>query len=550
MSAFGSDVRGSDDFLRTCLNDYGFFAERCLKIRTKAGLIRPLLFNEAQRMFHESCEKQIAGKGWVRKLVSKSRQQGFSTYVAGRFYHKTSTRRGVNTFILCHDQPAVETLFGMVDAFQMSNPIAPHVGVSNIRELSFDRLGSAYTVGVATENPPGRSKSTNLMHGSEVAFWKNASGQFGASVQTVPDEPGTEIILESTSNGPSGEYYERAQDAIAGIGDYELEFYPWFLSPEYRREIDNSFALSEEADEGELSEAQYAQTYGLDLEQMAWRRAKILSLKSPVLFKQEYPSNLAESFQNPKGFVSYIAHGLVQMARKRDLGHYAMPLVIGIDPASMGGDRFAAAARRGPIVEWVRTRNRINEIEGAEWVCALIEQHDPARVNIDVGSIGHAIYTLVKARGGRYATVIRPVNFGGASQARMAMPKKPGPINRRAEMYQRCLEWLKSEEGVSLPDRDDVQADLCAPKQVMRLDNNLQLESKKEMKARGVRSTDIGDAIVLTFAFKEHLHGSVGRPKAAAYGQELPSRRPEPVREVRPDRIYDIESGRPGSWMQ
>lgn len=543
-SGFGTRASGSDEFLRRCLGDLVFFAERCLRVRTKRGLIRPLVLNESQLALHAACEDQIRRRGWVRKLVSKGRQQGVSTYTGGRFYRRTAMERGVNTFILAHEQPAVETLFNMVDMFQRNNPIAPHVGASNIRELVFDRLGSQYSVGVATESPPGRSKATTLYHGSEVAFWKNASGQFSASVQTVPDEPGTEVILESTSNGPGGEFYERVQDALAGIGDYELEFLPWFMAAEYRREPEPGFELSDETVDGDLSEVEYATTFGLDMAQMAWRRAKIQTLKSLTMFKQEYPSTVSESFQNPKGFVSYISHGLVIQARKRvHIDGVGTPLVIGVDPASQGGDRFAAAGRRGPCVEWVRTRNRINEIEGAAWVCALIDEHDPARVNIDVGGIGSAIYTLVKARGPRYERVTRPVNFGGTSQAKMALPKRPGPINRRAEMYERLLEWLKAEEGVRLPDRDDLQADICAPKQVHRLDNNLQLEAKKDMRARGVRSPDLADAVALTFASKEHLVGSVGKRKSPAYGESID----RPVHIA--DEGYGPHASAPGSWM-
>jgi hypothetical protein len=46
------------------------------------------------------------------------------------------------------------------------------------------------------------------------------ASHFAGVVQAVPDEPDTEIILESTANGVGGEFHERWQQAEAGVGDY------------------------------------------------------------------------------------------------------------------------------------------------------------------------------------------------------------------------------------------------------------------------------------------------------------------------------------------
>jgi hypothetical protein len=52
----------------------------------------------------------------------------------------------------------------------------------------------------------------------------------------------------------------------------------------------------------------------------------------------------------------------------------------------------------------------------------------------------------------------------------------------------------------SLPDRDSLQADLVSVGYRYRSDGKLVLESKEDMRARGVPSPDEGDAVALCFA--------------------------------------------------
>jgi hypothetical protein len=443
-------------------------AAELYRVRDKAGQIVPFVFNESQQALHAALEAQRARYGWVRAIVLKGRQQGISTYTAVRYYHRASMRRGVNVYILSHEQTASDTLFGMVDRIQRNNPLAPHVGVSNVKELEFDRLDSSYAVATAGNKATGRSKAITLYHGSEVAMWTNAKEHFSASVQTVPLLPGTEILLESTSAGATGDFYERYLEAEAGLGDYQ----------------------------------EYADIYKLPARRMMWRRQKIAELRSNLLFQREYPADSSEAWTAPVDHEPYIAALPVIRARKRTTPG-AGPLIIGVDPASGGGDRFAVAARRGMRVEWVRHRNKINHIEGAAWIRQLIIEERPARVNIDSGNIGAAIVTTLKAMGPEIAAIVRGVDFGAKSQTKNALPMVPGPQNRRAEMYMRFHDWLDSEDGPALPDMPELQADATAPKQRHLPNNDFGLETKKDMKLRGVRSTDLSDAVVLTFASNE-----------------------------------------------
>lgn len=481
-----------------------YYSSECLRVRAKDEQIKPFIFNEAQDELHAKIEEQKLEKGWVRALVLKGRQQGISTYVGARFYHRASMRSGVVVYILSHEQPSSDKLFDMVDRYQRLNPLAPHVGASNAKTLVFDKLESSYTVATAGTKEGGRGGTSSLFHGSEVGFWANAPAHFAASVQGVPLLPGTEVILESTSAGASGEFYERWLDAEAGRGDYIPIFLPWWLSAEYARDPEAGFQLQKDPDiDGEMGEQEYADIYKLGLRQMCWRRNKIIELRSFQLFQREYPANPAEAWTPPPGMEPFINRLLVERAQNRPGLIGTGPLILGVDPASNGGDRFAITARRGNKVLWTTYRNKIDHLEGIAWVRSLIEELKPARVNIDAGNIGAAIVTGLKSIGPYFANIVRGVNFGGTSEAKMAKPKVPGPKNRRAEMYQRGLFWLMQPEGVSLPRNDALKTDICAPRIKPQLNNDFLLESKEEMKKRGVRSPDLSDSWVLTFASNE-----------------------------------------------
>lgn len=363
---------------------------------------------------------------------------------------------------------------------------------------------------------------------SEVAFWTNASAHFSGSVQTVPDMDGTEVALESTANGVTGAFYERTQDAIQRRGDYELCFIPWFLQTEYVRRVPEGFELAEEAEGAYscnigLSERQYAELFELSNEQMVWRRNKIHELKAEgglSLFDQEYPATVELAFQQ-KAEGAY--HKVIDIlrARKRTDIHAGGPLILGVDPAGEGGDRFAIAFRRGHVCEKIIWRDKIAHDEAVAWLKSVIDEANPALVFIDAGGLGKAIISSLRAKGPAYNLPrVHAVNFGGKSQSKMARPNMPGPKMRRDEMQQRVAEWLALSEGVSIPDIDTLQADLIELRIKKNSTNDLQLESKQEIKGRGGRSPDLADALGLTFADQVFVRNYTEPKQQAAFMQD------------------------------
>lgn len=475
-------------------SDLSFYSRNCLKIRSKSGKVESFRFNRAQEHIHEALERQLAETGKVRALILKGRQQGCSTYVGARYYHESTWRTGIRTFILTHEDQATQNLFEMVNRYHEHCPMAvrPSTGAANAKELFFDKLDSGYKVGTAGTKGVGRSSTIQLFHGSEAAFWPHADTHAAGVLQAVPDAIGTEIILESTANGIGNLFHQKWRDAENGLGDFIAIFVPWFWQDEYRKDGHIDYTAEER---------EYAEIYSLDMAQMAWRRNKVSELKDANLFKQEYPATAAEAFQM-SGHDSYIKPHLIAKARKTEADESG-PLIVGLDPARFGDDGSAIARRRGRKVIKVEKRHKLDTMQLAGWAKQVIDTEKPARMFIDVGGLGAGVYDRLVEMG--YGEIVSPVNFGSSPLEPPKLDEQGkelggGPLNRRAEMWMNSNDWLQDPAGVSIPDLDSLQADACGPGYKYDSNTRLQLEKKEDMRRRGVPSPDEWDAVVLTFA--------------------------------------------------
>ena len=382
--------------------------------------------------------------------------------------------------------------------------LRPSAGVSNAEELLFDKIDSGYLVSVATEEGSGRSATAQNLHASEAAFWKDLQVQFAALMQTVPDIDGTEIILETTGNSYK-DFYKLWRKAEAGESEFVAVFLPWSMDPAYRAKVPDGFVMTGE-------EAKLAELHGLDTEQICWRRNKINNMASPELFCQEYPLTADEAFI-AADFDSYIPAELVLRARKRsaataasDLGgaYDAKPtgsyLIIGVDPAGKGADSTAIAWRRGSTIEKIEKRHGLDTMQVAGLVAKIIREDKPAKVNIDVGGLGVGVADRLEEQG--YGHVINRVNFGSKPTEPPPLDEtgKPsgGPANRRAELYVNLRNALEGE--LTFPDSTSLQGDLTSIGYKFTSDGKLLLESKEDMRRRGLPSPDEGDAVALCFS--------------------------------------------------
>ena len=164
------------------------------------------------------------------------------------------------------------------------------------------------------------------------------------------------------------------------------------------------------------------------------------------------------------------------------------PVIIGIDPAWTGDDSLEIVLRQGLYSKSLATLPRNdNDVQVANLIARLETEHQADAVFVDAG-YGTGIVSAGQVMGRNW----RLIWFSGK-------PISPGYVNKRAEMWGTMKQWLKAGGAID-PADDELYQDLIGPETVPRLDGKILLESKEDMKERGLPSPNKGDALALTFA--------------------------------------------------
>ena len=273
--------------------EFEHYCRHCVKIRTKQGTLEPLILNEAQKLALSQVLKQWKEQGYVRAILSKGRQQGMSTMIQAFAYWITTHRKTFKSLIIAHESEATKSLFQMTKRIHDHMPpiMKMTTKYSSRTELVFKELDSGYRCATAGNEDAGRSETLQLLHASEVAFWKSSHAEelWNGLYQAIP--PGgkdTFVFIESTSNGMGNLYHRMWNAAEAEESEFIAIFIPWYLQREYRYPCSDRFTRTEE-------EQALADRYNLDDEQLNFRRMRV-SATGPEAFMQEYPFTAEESF--------------------------------------------------------------------------------------------------------------------------------------------------------------------------------------------------------------------------------------------------------------
>lgn len=479
-----------DDTKLDTLRDLTKFAPKFLIIRTKSGGTLPCELNRAQLYIHSRLEKQKQERGKVRAVILKGRQQGCSTYIQARYFHKVITSKGRKAFILTHEAEATKNLFEMTKRFHdnLEEGLCPEADTSSAKELHFKAFDSGYAVGTAGNKGVGRSQTIQLFHGSEVGFWPHAEEHAKGVLQAVSNEAGTEVILESTANGIGNYFHSLWKAATEGKSEYQAIFVPWYWQNEYRLDTPG-FQTNEE----EQALYDFYKDDGLTLQHLAWRRVKINELCSDFeagleLFKQEYPFSAREAFLNPVANI-FVNSKYVMKARRNNVTSES-PLVIGVDPAISDRDRTAIIRRKGRVAYNVERLTNHNTMEIAGRVKRIIQDEHPKKVYIDCIGIGAGVVDRLQEMG---FDCVEGVNVGRSAN------DKERFWNLRAELWSEMRDWFMQEMLVQIPDDDELHGELCSLGFKYKSGGQLLLESKDDLRARGMPSPDMADALALTF---------------------------------------------------
>lgn len=212
------------------------------------------------------------------------------------------------------------------------------------------------------------------------------------------------------------------------------------------------------------------------------------------LFRQEYLCDFTAD--NADGFVSFQTI-LAAEQRLRPVVNEA-PLVMGVDIAAQGDDRSCLVCRRGNVLEYIDVWKEPDTMRTVGLVSDAINYWKPRVVFMDSCGLGLGPVDRLRQLG------FKVVGINSGTQA--SRPDKYA--NLKAEMWWRMGEWL--EEGC-IPNNVALRADLLAPRRDYDGRNRVKVESKKELKARVKFSTDIADALALTFAQPAAVHNKVNR---------------------------------------
>lgn len=174
------------------------------------------------------------------------------------------------------------------------------------------------------------------------------------------------------------------------------------------------------------------------------------------------------------------------------------PKIIGVDVAQ-GGDRSVIQPRQGlaafnPYIEHTTTPGEFADRVARKW-----DDWEADACFVD-GTAGYGDVIIDRlTQLGRNPI---PVHFGSAAS-------NPGYQNKRVEMCVAVRDWLVG--GGCLPNMAEYRIDLTSVrKKPDRSNGKLGLESKADLKARGLPSPDLFDALALTFASPVHKQSQVG----------------------------------------
>jgi len=163
------------------------------------------------------------------------------------------------------------------------------------------------------------------------------------------------------------------------------------------------------------------------------------------------------------------------------------PVIIGVDPAWDGGDEIAVYMRQGLNATLLATYPRNdNDFIIAGYIADFETRHRADGVIIDQG-YGTGIYSAGLQMGRQWMLVA----FSEASP-------DAGYLNIRAYMWAKMRDWLR--EGGAYPDDQTTYDDIIGPEYIVKENGKIMLESKKDMKKRGLPSPNRADALALTFA--------------------------------------------------
>ena len=163
-------------------------------------------------------------------------------------------------------------------------------------------------------------------------------------------------------------------------------------------------------------------------------------------------------------------------------------VVMAVDVARFGSDKSVILKRRGMIVEEMQSHRGLDTMKLVGRVVDAIEAWHPEAVVVDEVGIGAGVVDRLRELGHR----VQAVNVGRPAR------ENDHFANLRAEGYW-ILRQLFMDGTVSIPPDNDLTGQLAALRYTFNSMGQVVMESKEEMRRRGVASPDKADALMMCF---------------------------------------------------
>lgn len=212
------------------------------------------------------------------------------------------------------------------------------------------------------------------------------------------------------------------------------------------------------------------------------------------------------------GASEFISAFLVAEARQREAEARVFdPCVIGVDVARFGDDETVLVVRKGRDARTTPAA-RLRGLDTMAVATRVVELATTLRADavfIDGGGVGGGVVDRCR----QLRLNVYDIQFGSKADRHDLLSQGEAYANKRAEMWGAMRAWLATG---AIEDVDDLAQQLIAPTYGFNNRDEIQLERKQDMKARGVASPDWADALALTFAYPvvpSEFAGGLGPPK-------------------------------------
>jgi phage terminase large subunit len=243
----------------------------------------------------------------------------------------------------------------------------------------------------------------------------------------------------------------------------------------------------------------------------AWYARMKRKIGDPVIIAQELDIDYAASLEGVT-----IPAAWVRAAVNLDLPASG-DVIAGFDVAvAEERDRCVVIGRRGPRVLPPTDWGGLNTTESSHRAADCAEEMGATILHYDAGGVGEGVRGTLDSSERELRFTPNGVLFGATPSDTLWPDGKTSAerfVNMRAEMwwllrkrfertYERVAEGIDHppEECISIPDHPQLIADLSLPLYHYTESGKLQLEKKSDMRKRGVKSPDFGDALALTEA--------------------------------------------------